>query len=76
LVVDGKSVVYIEDGTWGRNPRLGTNVDEWYIAEFASKTHVIIVTLDGATHKYEAVNVSGEMLDTYTRVSQFENEIS
>ena len=63
--VDEDGVVYIGDGAWGVYTRDGDSQDEWYIDEFASERHAIIVTLDGAVQEYEVVSEDGEVIDSY-----------
>lgn len=59
-------IVYIGDGAWGTNPREGNSSDEWYIDQFASVRHGIIVTLDNDTQDYIMVDENGNVIDTYT----------
>lgn len=64
--IAGDGIVYIGDGAWGRSPREGSSRDEWYINEFASQQHAIIVTLEGETQEYIMITPEGEILDSYT----------
>lgn len=66
-VAEGEGVVYLGDGNWARNPRVGENRDQWYINEFKSVQHAYIGKLhaDG-TQEYVAVSSDGEEFDSYT----------
>ena len=64
--ISGDGIVYIGDGAWGVRPREGNNRDAWYINQFASNNHAIIVTLDGKTQEYIVVDEEGNVFDNYT----------
>lgn len=59
-------IVYIGDGAWGVNHRVGNSRDAWYINRFESVRHGIIVTLTDDKQHYEVVNEDGALIDTYT----------
>ncbi len=63
--VDDDGIVYIGDGAWGVITRRGDSRGEWYIDEFASEKHGLIVTLDGEDHHVLAIDQDGEILDEY-----------
>ncbi|MCC5831212.1 MAG: fibronectin type III domain-containing protein [Phycisphaeraceae bacterium] len=58
-------VVYIGDGAWGVRTREGDNRDAWYIEQFASERHALIVTLHGENRHVLAVSEDGDVLDEY-----------
>ncbi len=70
VVNDGEGVVYLGDGAWVAGPRDGDSRNEWYIDEFASKNHGIIVTLEGDTQDYVVVSIDGEEIDYYSSSSR------
>lgn len=56
-------IIYFGDGAWGVGVRSGDSKDEWYIDQFASERHAIIVTLDGDQCHFLVVNEEGEVID-------------
>jgi len=56
-------IIYFGDGAWGVGVRPGDSRDEWYINQFASERHAIIVTLDGKERHFLVVNEDGEVID-------------
>jgi acid phosphatase type 7 len=63
--VDEAGIVYIGDGAWGVSTRKGDSSDQWYIKQFKSERHAIIVTLTTGNSHFLAVNESGEVIDEY-----------
>jgi acid phosphatase type 7 len=63
--VDASGTVYFGDGAWGVGTRAGNSKDEWYINQFASERHAIIVTLQGTHQHFLVVNEDGDVLDEY-----------
>ena len=59
-------IVYMGDGSWGRNPRSGESSDQWYINRFESRVHGIVVTLTADRQEYIMVDDTGEEFDSYT----------
>lgn len=64
--VHDDGIVYMGDGAWGVPTRTGDNKDAWFIDQFASQRHGIIVTIHNDRHEAIAVNNSGEVIDEYT----------
>ncbi len=58
-------IVYIGDGCWGRSCRDGDSKDEWYIKEFASVRHGIVVTISENEQHFLAVSEDGEVIDEH-----------
>lgn len=56
-------VVYLGDGAWGVLTRVGDHQDEWYMREFASEQHAIIVSLEPEARHVRVVNGDGETID-------------
>jgi len=65
-VISEDGIVYIGDGCWGRSCRDGDSKDEWYIKEFASERHGIVVTLSESDQHFLVVSEDGEILDEFT----------
>ena len=63
--VNPDGIVFVGDGAWGVPTRAGDNRDAWYIAQFASEQHAIIVTLQGKSRHIKAVSVNDTVLDEY-----------
>lgn len=61
--IDDDGIVYIGDGAWGVLTRGVTNRDEWYIDQYASQRHAIIVTLLGDQRHVLVVSEDGDVLD-------------
>jgi len=59
-------IVYVGDGAWGVSTRSGDSRDEWYIDQFASVRHAIIVTLRGEEQHLLMVNEHGDIIDEYS----------
>ena len=59
-------IVYIGDGSWGRNPRSSNN--EWYVKNFESQLHGVIVTLHRNSRHFLMINEKNEVIDEYPRV--------
>lgn len=68
--IDPAGIVYVGDGAWGVGVREGDSRDEWYIDQFASTRHVIIVTLDGTRQHLLVVDEDAEVIDEYPRTPQ------
>ena len=62
-VDEEEGVVYIGDGAWGVITRDGDQRDAWYIQEFVSDRHAIIVTLLGDDRHVLVLSEDGEVLD-------------
>ncbi len=65
--VDPKGVLYLGDGAWGvADPRLPRVEGElWFLAKTAPERHFILVTLDGSSRTFTAINSKGEKFDNY-----------
>ncbi len=59
-------IVYLGDGSWGRNPRDGDSRDEWYIDRFESIVQGIVVTLTDDKQDYLMVDDKGNVFDSYS----------
>lgn len=59
-------IVYMGDGSWGRNPRVGDSREEWYINRFESIVHGIVVTVSNDKQEYTMVDDKGNVFDSYT----------
>jgi acid phosphatase type 7 len=58
-------IVYMGDGAWGVSTRSGDSKDEWYIDEFASERHAIVVTLEDESLRATVVSEEGAIIDEY-----------
>ncbi len=65
LAVEPDGIIYVGDGSWGVLPRVGDSRTEWYIEEFVSDFHGLIVTLHGDDFHVRAINPGGEVLDEF-----------
>lgn len=71
--VDPTGVLYMGDGGWGTlNPRVPVAPHErWYLAQTASKQHVILVTVKpNYSTLYQAIDRNGVIFDEYIRLPQ------
>ncbi len=66
VVDDSEGIVYMGDGAWVAGPRDGNSKDEWYINQFASENHGIIVTLYDDRREIVVVTDQGVEIDSYT----------
>ena len=64
--IDENGVVYLGDGNWGRNSRVGDSRDEWYIKRFESVRHGIVVTVSEDKQEFIMVDEDGNEFDSYT----------
>ena len=57
-------ILYLGDGAWGVPLRTPMDADdEWYLARTAERAHVFVVTLEGDTATYEAVDPDNVVFD-------------
>jgi acid phosphatase type 7 len=63
--VDEEGIVYIGDGAWGVMTREGDRRDEWYIDQFASVRHAVIVSVQGDRRHVLVVDENGDELDEH-----------
>jgi hypothetical protein len=63
---DPQGILYFGDGAWGvetpRRPRSPSHA--WYLAKTASTRHVILVTLQGMTAYFQAIDSEGRVFDS------------
>ncbi|WP_252698774.1 purple acid phosphatase family protein [Natronosalvus vescus] len=65
LEVSEDGIQYLGDGAWGVVPRGGNNKNEWYIDQFESDRHVIIVELDGSMVDVKVINEDENIIDQF-----------
>lgn len=67
--VDPNGTLYMGDGGWGVKPRVPVNPKErWYLAQTASKQHVILVTVNpNYSTFYQAIDRNGVIFDEYLK---------
>jgi acid phosphatase type 7 len=58
-------IVYIGDGAWGVLTREGEQSDAWYIDQFASVRHAVIVSIQGDNRHVQVVSENGDTIDEY-----------
>lgn len=62
--IDPAGVLYIGDGAWGiAKPRVPK--ERWYLAKTASAQYVLVVTLDGDSRYFKAIDSMGNIIDEY-----------
>ena len=67
--VDPRGVLYLGDGGWGVMPRRPR--DRWYLAKTAAKRHFILVTIDGKTRSFLAIDSTGQVFDQVSQSVSF-----
>jgi acid phosphatase type 7 len=64
-VDEEEGIVYIGDGAWGVLTREGDQRDAWYIDQFASQRHAVIVSIQGDRRHVRVVSEHGDEIDQY-----------
>lgn len=64
--VDPDGVQYVGDGAWGVNARAGDSKHEWYIEEFKSGRHAMIVSLEETEASLEVLAETGRPVDEFS----------
>lgn len=59
--VDPQGVLYLGDGTWGTD--LEEPREDWYLAKTASTNYFILVTIDGQSRSFLAIDSQGQVID-------------
>ena len=59
--VDPRGVLYLGDGAWGALPR--KTREDWYLTKTASRQHFILVTIDGQSRTFQAIDIKGHVFD-------------
>lgn len=65
IVDDSEGIVYMGDGAWVASTQPGDSQNEWYINQFASVNHGIIVTVYDDRREIVAVTNEGDEIDSY-----------
>jgi len=67
--IDEEGVIYLGDGAFGvKEPRVPQDLtSKWYLERAVPVRHFILVTLEGNTRKYQAINHKGALIDQFTR---------
>ncbi len=63
--IDPDGVIYVGDGAWGVVPR-SVDSERWYIDQYATKLHGVIVSLHGSERHFRVVDTHGEVFDEWT----------
>lgn len=66
---DGKGVLYLGDGCFGRKRR-EAHPDRWYLAKAIGVEHFWYGEIDSEGVSYKAIDLNGEVRDTYRRLKQ------
>ncbi len=67
---NGRGVLYLGDGCWGRNPRTLPIQKRWYLDKTSSTMHFWQVDVSSQKTQYRAVNRTGRDFDVYPTESK------